>query len=164
MKIFHLISASIIICTLVGCAYTSQGVVVSADRYAEALQTDHFGDSADEIVYLEQNWDRWDSLWFYNTTQGSNFMPYDIFIHLEQKDNQQPFISSENMSKFRYLPQRQSWDNPDALPVGIVKDKYQGKKYVGFTCAACHTTQINYQAPASALMAAPRWPTWMACY
>lgn len=26
-----------------------------------------------------------------------------------------------------------------------MKDSYQGRDHVGFTCAACHTTQINYQ-------------------
>lgn len=136
---------TIIASVLVGCTYTSQGVIVSKDRYAEALQIDHFGDSAEKIVYLDQNWDRWDSLWFYNTTQGSNFLPYDIFVNLEQKDNKVLFRDSANMSKYRYLPQRDSWDNPDGLPVGFVKDSYQGNDYVGFTCAACHTTQINYQ-------------------
>ncbi len=145
MKPIYTIAAAIIAGSLAGCTYTSQGLVVSKDRYAEALQEDHFGDSAEKIVYLDQNWDRWDSLWFYNTTQGSNFLPYDIFVNLEQKDNEALFKESMNMSKYRYLPQRDSWDNPDGLPVGLVKDSYQGKEYVGFTCAACHTTQINYK-------------------
>ncbi|MBI1195484.1 MAG: hypothetical protein GC138_06540 [Gammaproteobacteria bacterium] len=127
------------------CTYVSEGVVAAGDRYAEALPKDHFGDSADKIVYLEQNWDRWDSLWFYNTTQGSDFMPYDLFVNLEQTDNEKPFHDVENMSRFRYLGQRESWDNPDGLPVGFVKDSYQGHDYVGFTCAACHTGQINYR-------------------
>jgi hypothetical protein len=146
MKSVYTIAAVIIAASLAGCTYTSQGIVVSKDRYAEALKTDHFGDSADKIVYLDQNWDRWDSLWFYNTTQGSNFLPYDIFVNLEQKDNQVLFRDSENMSKYRYLTQRDSWDNPDGLPLGFVKDSYLDNDYVGFTCAACHTTQINYQS------------------
>ena len=36
-------------------------------------------------------------------------------------------------------------NNPDGLPVGMVKDEYNGKIYMGFNCAACHTSQINYQ-------------------
>lgn len=36
--------------------------------------------------------------------------------------------------------------NPDALPVGFVKDRYKGKDYLGLTCAACHTGQLNYQS------------------
>jgi hypothetical protein len=35
--------------------------------------------------------------------------------------------------------------NPDALPVGFVKDGYLNKNYMGLICAACHTAQINYQ-------------------
>jgi hypothetical protein len=31
------------------------------------------------------------------------------------------------------------------LPIGFVKDEYQGKEYVGFACAACHTGQLNYK-------------------
>jgi len=145
MKPIYTIAAAVVASTLVGCTYTSQGVVVSKDRYAEAIQEDHFGDSAERVLYLDQNWDRWDSLWFYNTTQGSNFLPYDIFVNLEQKDDQTLFRDSTNMSKYRYLTQRESWDNPDGLPVGFVKDSYQGNDYVGFTCAACHTTQVNYK-------------------
>jgi len=128
-----------------GCTYVSEGIVASADRSAVALVEDHFGDSTEKVVYLDQNWDRWDSLWFYSTTQGSDFMPYDLFLYLEQADSQTLFRSVDNMSKYRYLIQRDSWNNPDALPVGFVKDTYQDKAYVGFTCAACHTGQINYK-------------------
>lgn len=126
MKSTYTIAAVVIAASLVGCTYTSQGVIVSKDRYAEALQADHFGDSAEKIVYLDQNWDRWDSLWFYNTTQGSNFLPYDIFVNLEQKENQTLFRDSENMSKYRYLTQRDSWDNPEGLPGWLCKRSLPG--------------------------------------
>ncbi len=128
-----------------GCTYVSQGVVTSADRSAMAMPDDHFGDSTEKIVYLDQNWNRWDSLWYYNTTQGSDFMPYELFLHLEQADSEALFRNADNMSKYRYLIQRESWNNPDGLPVGLVKDKYQDKEYMGFTCAACHTGQVNYK-------------------
>jgi len=130
---------------LTDCTYVSQGVIVDSDRYAEITEKDIFGDTTDKIVYLEQNWDRYDSVWFYYTTQGSNLMDYDLFLNLEQADNQALFRSSENMNKFRFLIQRASTANPEGLPVGFVEDTHQGKSYVGFTCAACHTTQINYQ-------------------
>ncbi len=131
---------------MTGCTYVNQGFWVDSDRYGIAMPIDHFGDTADDIVYLEQNWDRFDSIWFYTTSQGSNFMPYDIFLHLEQADNTELFRSNENMSRFRYLLQRDEvFDNPDGLPVGFVKNTYEGSDYVGFTCAACHTNQINYK-------------------
>lgn len=140
---------------LSACAYLSQGVVIGADRSAAIPTHDQFGDSANRVIYPEQNWSRVTSLWFYNTTQGSNLLPYDIFLHLEQHDSNQLFRSDENMRRFRYLVQKPSWDNPDGLPLGWVEDTYQDKTYVGFTCAACHTAQINYRGTAIRVDGAP---------
>nr|WP_164502827.1 di-heme-cytochrome C peroxidase [Nitrosomonas oligotropha] len=114
------------------------------NRYAVTVEKDHLGDSYTEIKYLDQGWKAEDSLWFYNITQGSNLMPYDFFLVLEKPGESQLFRSDENMNFYRYLPQKASSGNPDALPVGWVKDSYKGKEYVGLTCAACHTGQINY--------------------
>ena len=130
---------------LTDCTYVSEGVVVNKDRYAETSAQDIFGDTTDKIAYLDQNWDRYDSLWFYFTTQGSDFMPYEVFLSLEQADSAALFRNSENMNKYRFLTQKPGYNNSEGLPVGFVKDSYQGISYMGFTCAACHTTQINYK-------------------
>lgn len=114
------------------------------DRHASAVENDHLGDSYTKVQYLDQGWNSAESLWFYYTTQGSNLMPFDFFLALEKPGQTQLFRSDENMNFYRYLPQKASSANPDALPVGWVKDKYKGKEYVGLTCAACHTGQINY--------------------
>jgi hypothetical protein len=113
-------------------------------RGASTVSADIFGDKFDKVVYLDQGWTPVDSLWFYNTTQGSNLMPYDFFIALEQDKSTEPFRSPENMNRYRYLPQKVTRGNPDALPVGMVEDTYLGKKYMGFTCAGCHSSQVNY--------------------
>lgn len=115
-----------------------------SDRGATTVKQDSFGDSYTQIKYLEQGWSNADSLWFYTTTQGSNLMPYDFFMVLEKAGDSKLFRSDENMNFYRYLPQKATSSNPDALPVGWVKDSYEGKEYVGLTCAACHTGQINY--------------------
>jgi mono/diheme cytochrome c family protein len=116
------------------------------DRGAKtAAAKDAFGDEFSKVVYLEQGWAPSDSLWFYNINQGSDLMPYDFFLALEQKDSQELFRSDENMNRFRYMPQKKTRSNPDALPVGMVADFYHGKKYMGFTCAACHSSQANYK-------------------
>lgn len=130
---------------LSACTYMTQGFFAPGDRGAKPAEADFFGDSINSIVYLDQNWDAADSLWFYNTTQGSDLIDYDIFLHLEQADSQELFRSDENMQRYRYLVQNPTWDNPDGLPVGFVKDAYRGTDYIGFTCAACHTGQVNYQ-------------------
>ena len=114
------------------------------DRGAATVTADTFGDKFTQVKYLNQNWSPADSLWFYTTTQGSDLLPYDFFLHLENAKSTEPFRSPENMNRYRYLPQTATTANPDALPVGMVADEYRGKKYMGFTCAACHTTQVNY--------------------
>ncbi len=130
---------------LTGCSYFTAGIFIDENRNAELSSKDVFDDITNKIVYLDQNWDAQDSIWFYNTTQGSNLMPYAMFLHLEQSDTLALFRSADNLRRFRYLTQSPNYANPDGLPVGFVKDTYQDKEYIGFTCAACHTTQINYQ-------------------
>lgn len=115
------------------------------DRGATTVKQDVFGDQFGTIEYLPQNWQPSDSLWFYTVTQGSNMLPYDFFMVLEKKGESEPFRSNENMNRYRYLPQKSTSSNPDGLPVGFVKDTYKGKDYMGLTCAACHTAQINYK-------------------
>ena len=91
-------------------------------------------------------------------------MPYDLFMSLEQVGSNESFSSPQNMDKFRYLPQKPTKFNKefpkDALPVGFVKDTYRGRTrwyelfkpsrdYIGYTCAACHTGQVDYKTPNS---------------
>ena len=115
------------------------------DRGATTVKQDIFGDHFGTVEYLPQNWKPADSLWFYTITQGSNMLPYDFFMVLEKKGDSEPFRSNDNMNRYRYLPQKPTSSNPDGLPVGFVKDTYKGNDYIGLTCAACHTAQINYQ-------------------
>jgi cytochrome c5 len=129
--------------------------------------TGALGEKFSTPVYLTQGWDPADSLWFYNTTQGSALLPYDLFIALEQASSDELVRSAQNMDKYRYLPQKATPFNPDGLPVGFVKDSYSGenkwyqpfkggKDYVGYTCAACHTGQLNYTKPGDDIATAIR--------
>ncbi|MGY6038239.1 di-heme-cytochrome C peroxidase [Aeromonas sp. AE23HZ002T15] len=123
---------------------TYEGWDDQPDRGAVALPQGWLDENYAQPLYIEQGWDAADSLWFYNTTQGSGLMPYDFFVSLEQPDTQSLITDNGFIDRHRYLPQQASRFNPDALPVGFVKDSYQGRDYFGFTCAACHTSQLNY--------------------
>ncbi|MBL9043327.1 MAG: hypothetical protein JNM83_17070 [Myxococcales bacterium] len=114
------------------------------ERGGLVLAQDAFGDSATRIVYLNQGWGPAETLWFYHADQGSTLMPYDMLVHLEQTEQAEPFIKPEHLARFRFLLQHKTPNNPDALPVGFARHKDQ----VGLTCAACHTTQINYRGTA----------------
>jgi hypothetical protein len=118
------------------------------DRGAIAIDNGTFGENYSTPIYLDQGWSANDSLWYYNTTQGSALMPYDFFIALEQSDSTEPFRANSLIDKYRYLPQKPTFFNPDGLPVGFVKESYKGNDYIGYTCAACHTGQVNYKGHA----------------
>ncbi|MGA8349926.1 MAG: di-heme-cytochrome C peroxidase [Isosphaeraceae bacterium] len=106
--------------------------------------TDPLGEPVDKVVYLDQGWSPAVSLKFYFTSQGSQIIPYDWFLALEQADSQTLFRDNQNILKYRYLPQLPDSNNPDGLPVGFVGDEGVGRRWLGLTCAACHTNEIRF--------------------
>ena len=96
------------------------------------------------------NYDQQQDFWF--LPQGSQIIPYQWFIALKQKGNDQDFTDPTYVNKFRYLPQVATPNNPDALPVDFTKgltlgsDWYKSKanNWLGINCAACHTNQVEY--------------------
>ena len=98
-------------------------------------------------IDLHQNWDRKTAERFWFTSQGSQIMPYDWFLALEQASNTTLFRDPANMERLRYIQGPASELNPDNLPIGFVKDvdKATNVAYMGLTCAACHTARINFK-------------------
>lgn len=96
---------------------------------------------APKHAYLAQNWTEQERQYFYFADQGSRLVPYDFFLSIEQADSKQLFRSDENMLRYGLIPTQKSRQNPDGMPIGFAWNK----GYVGPTCAACHTQQINYK-------------------
>jgi mono/diheme cytochrome c family protein len=103
-------------------------------------------DAVGHVVSLDQGWSEEDQQRFWFTDQGSELMPYEWFLALEQPGSTALFRSDENMARLRYLPARPSRWNPDGLAVGLARstDETTGRHYVGIVCAACHTAQVEY--------------------
>jgi mono/diheme cytochrome c family protein len=120
-------------------------------RAGVAVANDAYGDGASRMVYLDQGWDPGETLWYYHADQGSTLMPYAMLVHLEQAESAAPFIAPEHLTRYRFLIQHATPNNPDALPVGFARHEDD----VGLTCAACHTGQINYQNTAVRIDGAP---------
>ncbi len=53
------------------------------ERGAVSITGGAFGEDYAVPEYLEQGWGEADSLWFYNTTQGSALLPHDFLLALE---------------------------------------------------------------------------------
>ncbi len=111
-----------------------------------------------QVHWLDQQWSP--SLWtqFYHLAQGTEIMPYAWFLALEQPEipltlvgEVGRFADSQYLARFGFLPDRvDAKANPDGLPVGFAKDaRFQdphtgkARTVVGFTCAVCHTGQLN---------------------
>jgi hypothetical protein len=126
--------AAALACVLAGCASTS-------------LQAD---DSPGSVIYLNQAWSQADREMYYQISQGSDAISYDIFLKLEVADSQDQFRSDANLESFGLILQPANpRTNPDALPIGLTKTVFtEGRwkgEFIGLNCAACHTGQLNYK-------------------
>ena len=106
--------------------------------------------ATDRLVYLDQGWSQADRETYYQISQGSQVIDYDIFLNLEVANSQELFRSDTNSERYGLIPQvANPRTNPDALPVGmsktvVMKGRWKGE-YVGLTCATCHVAQLAYK-------------------
>lgn len=110
-----------------------------------------------ERVSIDQGWTNDVKNKFWYTSQGSQIMPYSWFTWLEQPDNSSFFRNTKHMAKLGYLPMATSKDNPSGLPIGFAMTRAKSAKdsYMGMTCSACHTNQINYKGSKYLIDGAP---------
>lgn len=98
----------------------------------------------DGITYLGQGWGMQERQQLSYTSFGSRIINYSWFMALERAEDEQLFRSDEHMAGLGFIPERANAFNPDALPVGIVRDgDGSGSYWVGLTCAACHTGELT---------------------
>lgn len=143
------------------CCNLSQDLVLPKD--VKYVSED--GQVPDRLT-LEQGWsdDVRNKFWF--TSQGSQIMPYSWFTWLEQPDNSSFFRNTEHMEMLGYLPMPTSKDNPSGLPVGfaMTRAKSAEDSYMGMTCSACHTNQINYNGNKYLIDGAPTLANFVAFF
>ena len=146
---------------LVGCASKS-GYFSEASKLNVVPQVGTVPDR----VRLPQGWsaDTREKFWF--TSQGSRIIPYNWFTWLEQPDNTELFRDSEHFEMLRYMPSNASQKNPSGLPIGFVAahDSKTNEAWVGMTCAACHTTQIDYKGTKLLVEGAPTLANFVLFY
>ncbi|HBB86560.1 MAG TPA: hypothetical protein DC047_02970 [Blastocatellia bacterium] len=75
---------------------------------------------------------------FYSQDQGSRLIPLKWIKALKQPSGE-PFMAA-NLDRYGYLPNPAS---KDGLPVGLTTNIGSNTTYLGMTCAACHTRQID---------------------
>lgn len=75
-----------------------------------------------QTTFLDQGWNPEQRDEFYFTQQGSQLIPYKWFLALEQHDADELFRDDENMRRYGILTAPKTKRNPDALPIGFVRD------------------------------------------
>jgi hypothetical protein len=92
------------------------------------------------LAYADQgtNWTPAARAQFYSGNQGSELIPLAWANALTSQDGS-PFMA-DALARYGYLPNP---DSPDHLPVGFTVDTDTETSYLGMTCAACHTRQID---------------------
>jgi len=104
----------------------------------------------DDVVILKQGWSEQDRLEYYYTSQGTAVLPYKLFLNLENATNTELFRSDKSSESYGLFPQTADPKfNPDGLPIGLTKavvldGRWKGE-WAGITCAACHTSQLQYK-------------------
>ncbi len=101
-------------------------------------------------LWLDQAWSEADRRWFYQVSQGSAVLSWDIYANLKTATGSDLFRSDANAIRYGLIPQRpDAKTNPEGLPIGVAKatigeGRWRGE-WVGLTCAACHTSVLRYQ-------------------
>jgi hypothetical protein len=107
---------------------------------------------ADPVILLDQAWSKEDREWYYNFSQGSAVLSYDLFLNIEATDSQELFRNGLDKPEFGLVLQPVSPANPDGLPIGVSKTTvataikgWPAGDYAGMTCAACHQGLLKYK-------------------
>ncbi len=98
---------------------------------------------------LNQGWDRTTQHRYYYESQGTRFIPAALLEALRTPTGTR-FMDPANMRGMGFIVEsheRSDAQNPYGWPIGfaIDRDKSTGIAMAGFTCAACHTSQIAYR-------------------
>ena len=99
------------------------------------------------VLSIEQGFTEKQQQEFWFTTQGTEFIPYNWLLALEQANSTDLFRSTDNIYRLGYIPLGPTEWNPDGLPLGWVKgtNPVTKRDWMGFTCAACHTGTFTYE-------------------
>lgn len=98
-------------------------------------------------VWLEQGWTPEERNYWHYLSAGQAFAPLAWLTALERADSTNKLMDPKFMQSIGFLFDQKNKENPDQLPIGfaVARNNPKVNGMVGFTCAACHTTQLKYQ-------------------
>ena len=139
------------------CLVTSTMLLAAAIGHGALQARAASYDKPAERMWLDQGWSTDDRAFFYQVSQGTSTLPvpFPVFMALEQSQANDVkaalFSDPAYLQRFGFIPGVRGPHNPDGLSIGFARtigtDPVTGAPMdaIGFTCAACHTGQINYR-------------------
>ena len=104
--------------------------------------------SEPSVVFLHQGWSDAERQNFYYLPQGTVMLPASWLAALRSPDGT-PFTSDAHMRSLGFIVDHDKTpSNPYGWPIGFAittSSQTQGIPMMGFTCAACHTSQLTYR-------------------
>jgi hypothetical protein len=88
---------------------------------ALATSQAHAQQPQQRVVFLDQAWSQADREWYYQFSQGSTVISYDVFLNLEVAGSEELLMSEANSERFGLTTQAPGPMNPDGLPIGLAK-------------------------------------------
>jgi mono/diheme cytochrome c family protein len=126
--------------------------------------------AGEAAAVLDQGWDAQTAALYHFTPQGSRLMPRAWFVALETAEDDPPggrpgaprrrFAAPENLARYGllYAGDAGTGLNPDNLPIGFAvdpEDTPETGRWVGLTCAACHTGEVTHRGARLRVEGAP---------
>jgi mono/diheme cytochrome c family protein len=100
---------------------------------------------AGEPFYASQGWSAEQRLEVRQTPTGSQLIPREWFLALEQPFARAPFRDTGYLEGFGFLAENPTTTEPNPIPIGLVTEPGpENVPFIGLNCAACHTTQIEH--------------------
>ena len=103
-----------------------------------------------DMFRVDQGWTQQDRDTMYTISEGSELMPLQWFLHLEDAKSQTKLNKKLTSYGFVYDGKTDLKKNPYKLPIGLVthddaqtQHLYGELKWIGVNCTACHTGQIS---------------------
>lgn len=130
-----------------------QTMAVAALACALGASASFAEDSSNKRVTLDQNIDQAALQRYHHTDQGTRLLPAAWLAAVVKADGSGKYMTDANLRQFGFLIENGPADaaNPFGWPVGFtVSDPKTsgGIPMAGFTCALCHTGQVEYKGTA----------------
>lgn len=103
--------------------------------------------AGEAVVDLRQGWRPEEIDLYHHTSEGTNLAPLELALHLPDPQRPGHRFLDDLDQRYGFIASAVSASNPYGLPVGFAIDPrpqaFGDRRYLGLTCATCHTRELR---------------------